>query len=142
MCSMKNAIRQGALTLIAGLALLAGFATPRTARAADDGSAPYTPTKAEWLCLVLNTQVALVTAEQQPDGLLLRYVCDPSKPNTVVIETLRSPTATPLLVERQAAQAEQWLAKAAKARGWDGWLKVEFRRKQIDGPPDFGTVEP
>ena len=108
--------------------------------AGKGGASAYTPTQGEWLWLVLNTERALVDSEQEPLEVSVRYLYDRSKPNTIQIELLVNANAAGEAVRRQAAAAQERAKEAAKIRGWDGWLKIEFQEKRLTGLPQTETL--
>jgi hypothetical protein len=52
------------------------------------GASPYTPTKGEWLCLLLNSRQALANSERAPRGVDVHYLYDLSKPDVLRIRLL------------------------------------------------------
>jgi hypothetical protein len=122
--------------------VLAAAIPPSLVNAAEaPGGEPYQLTKGEWLCLLLNMDVAMASCGQQPSGMVIRYRYDVARPNTIQIEVLCSPNVGAMEVQRRAAVAEQRLVKAAKARGWDQWLKTEVRQTALNGPLGFESVD-
>ena len=122
-----------ALGLILGVMAIAG---PLSGSDVDnDGASPYAPTRGEWLCLLLNTQEALFSREQQPDDVAVRYLYNRSQPNKIQIALLYSSNVNAREVRRQAKFASEQAVEAAKLRGWDKWLKVELTQTQLSGRP-------
>jgi len=122
-------IRSARLAPILVVAALAG-AVPLLGGAAseEDGASPYTPTCGEWLCLELNTHVAVVTAEQKLTELDIRFQHDKAKPNAITIEILYDPAVVSLDgVRSRARRAEDYARKRAARHGWDKWLELEVK---------------
>jgi hypothetical protein len=132
----------GRLAGLVGLVLVvASLATAMSGSEADrEGAAPYTPTRGEWLCLVLNTQRALVNSEQEPLDVHVRYLYDRAKPNTIQVELLFRPDLPEVELRRRAEEAQRHAKEAAKTHGWDGWLKIEFKETQLAGPPTWENI--
>ena len=61
----------GAVSL---LAATLPAASQRGADADRGGEAPYTPTKGEWLCVLLNSRQALMNSERVPRGVNVHYL--------------------------------------------------------------------
>jgi hypothetical protein len=110
---------------LTGAALLLAGATA----VEEGGAAPYTPTCGEWLCLELNTHVAVVTAEQKLTQLDIRFLHDKAKPDLITIELLNDPSVVSLDgLRAQARRARDYATKRARRHGWDKWLKLEVKR--------------
>jgi hypothetical protein len=95
------------------------------------GASPYTPTKGEWLCLFLNSRQALVNSERMTNGVAVHYLYDASKPDTIQIKVLFGEGASQEQTRRSAARAEQRATEAAKAHGWQDWLKIEREERKV-----------
>jgi hypothetical protein len=105
------------------------------------GAVPYTPTQGEWLCLLLNTQEALFSSEQQPDDVAVRYVYERSQPNKIKIVLLYTANTNALELRRQVQTAQQQALDVAKTRGWDKWLKLEVSASQSPGRRERQILE-
>ena len=76
----------GAASLLAATLVAASQRESGTDRRS---AAPYTPTRGEWLCLLLNSRQALVDSQRRASGgVSVHFVYDPSKPDTIRIESL------------------------------------------------------
>jgi hypothetical protein len=105
-----------------------------------DGGAPYTPTKAEWLCVLLNVDRAVTDGSQfASSGIVARFRCDHTRPDTIQVELIYPPRAPKRAVRYRARQAEQEARKMAALKGWDGWLKTVLVETEIPSRPG---VEP
>ncbi len=106
-------------------------ASQREAGADRGGATPYTPTRGEWMCLLLNSRQAVANS-QRSGGLAVRYVYDLSKPDTVCIEILYGEgTTSDDQLHLCAARAEHHAVEAAKVYGWQDWLKIEHRERKV-----------
>jgi hypothetical protein len=120
------------------LAAIAWAAEPND----DGGDALYTPTKAEWLCVLLNVDRAVTDGSQfASSGLGARYRYDHTRPDTVQIELLYPVRAPKKAVRYRARQAEEQARKMAKLRGWDGWLRTEIIETEIVSRPFSEPLE-
>ena len=95
------------------------------------GASPYTPTKGEWLCLLLNARQALANSERAPRGVDVHYVYDLSKPDVLRIRLLYLEGTGKDQVHICAARAEEHATEAAEVYGWKNWLKIEFEERTI-----------
>jgi hypothetical protein len=130
------------MTALVGAALagLAVEARPEPAPELDGGGAAYTPTRAEWLCVLLNVDRAVTDGSQfATSGIVARFRCDRARPDTIVIELIYPPRAPKRAVRYRARQAEQEARKMAALRGWDGWLRTQI--VEIENPSG-PSVEP
>ena len=117
----------GASLLVA--ALMA--ASPRGTETDRGGAVPYTPTRGEWLCLVLNSRQALINSETVRGGLTVHYLHDKSQPDAIRIKVLFGEGTTPEQVHRYAAQAEEQALAVAKRHGWQDWLKTNLDEQKV-----------
>jgi hypothetical protein len=95
------------------------------------GASPYSPTRGEWLCVVLNSRQALFNSERVSNAVAVRYLYDLSRPDTVRIEVLTIDGASEEQLQRRAAQAKNEATEAAKVYGWQNWLKVELDERKV-----------
>jgi hypothetical protein len=107
-------------------------AAPQRETGTDRGGAsPYTPTKGEWLCLLLNSRQALVNSQRVTGGATVHYFYDVSKPDTIRIKVLFGEGSSEEQVHRCTARAEHHAIEAAKAHGWLDWLKIEREEQKV-----------
>jgi hypothetical protein len=118
----------GAASLL--LATLVGASQPGT-DSERGGASPYTPTKGEWLCLLLNSRQALANSQRVTGVVAARYVYDSSKPNTIRIEVLFGEGTSREQVQRCRVRAEHRAVEAAKAHGWQDWVKIEHEERKV-----------
>jgi hypothetical protein len=95
------------------------------------GASPYTPSKGEWLCVLLNSRQALMNSERVPRGVNVHYVYDLSKPDVLGIRLLYVEGTGKDQVRICAARAESYATEAARVYGWQNWLKIEFEERTI-----------
>ncbi len=95
------------------------------------GASPYTPTKGEWLCLLLNSRQALANSQRVTGGVAVHYLYDASKPDTIRVKVLFGEGTSDEQVRRCAARAEHHATEAAKAHGWLDWLKIEHEERKV-----------
>lgn len=113
------------------LAAMLVAASPRGTDTERGGASPYTPTKGEWLCLLLNSRQALVNRQRVTGGVVVRYLYDASKPDTMRIKVLFGEGTSEEQVHRYAARAEHHAIEAAKVHGWQSWLKLEHEQRKV-----------
>ena len=99
---------------------------------ADRGGAePYTPTKAEWLCVLLNSRQALINSERAQGGIAVHYLHDLAKPDVIRIQLFNAEGTGADQVHHRAERAKQQAMEAAKHRGWQNWLKIEVDEQKL-----------
>jgi len=119
----------GGAALLLVATLLA--ASPLGTNTDRGGASPYTPTKGEWLCVLLNSRQALINSERAPRGVDVHYLYDLSKPDVLRIRLLYVGGTSKDQVHICAAKAEHHATEAAKVYGWQNWLKIEFEEATI-----------
>jgi hypothetical protein len=122
-CASCVAVSLVAATLLA--------AAQRGADADRGGGAPYTPTKGEWLCLLLNSRQALVNSQRVTGVVAVHYLYDVAKPDTIQIKILFGEGTSAEQVRRSGDRAERHATEAAKAHGWLDWLKIEREEQKV-----------
>jgi hypothetical protein len=114
-----------------GLLMVAAMAVPLLGNGEDTGGGtPYTPTRGEWLSLILNLEenVAGLQEVRRPATVCYRHT--PDKPDTIQIELHVADEMEPAQIRTLAGAAEQRVLKAAKRRGWDRWVKIEVKQTE------------
>lgn len=89
------------------------------------GAEPYSPTRGEWLCVLLNARQALSNSEQVPHATLVHYFYDRSTPNVIFLKVLADKSSDKAVVRRILARAKEHAIATAKIYGWQDWLQVE-----------------
>ena len=97
-----------------------------------EGAAPYTPSKGEWLCMVLNSRQALVNSQRIPAGADAEYLYDSSKPNTITVRLIFNENTSEAQLRRCADRARRHVTEAAKVHGWEGWLTIDIDRRKVN----------
>jgi hypothetical protein len=105
----------------------------------NGGGAPYTPTRGEWLCVLLNMDEAAANDIQIPEGIGVRYEYDLAKPDTIQIEVVYTANVSAKERKRRGKEAEQQARELARLKGWDGWLKTELKETKYS---EFPTARP
>src|SRR6516225_8404342 len=78
------------------------------------GAGPYSPTRGEWLCVLLNARQALANSEQIPHEMLVHFFYDRSTPNVVYVKVLADKTSDKAVVRRYLARAKERAIATAK----------------------------
>ena len=79
------------------------------------GGSPYTPTKGEWLCLLLNARQALLNSERTGAGVAPHYLYDRSNPDTIRVQVAFGEGVDPHQVRLCENRAEQQVLEAAQS---------------------------
>lgn len=88
-----------------------------------EGQQSYTPTRLQWLAVVLNsTSIIDPTIFQR--GLSVEYVPD-SKKDTIIMFFEHPDYLSQEQVDRLIAVLKNKVLEVAKSFGWDSWIKVE-----------------
>ena len=92
-----------------------------------EGNKPYTPTRREWLCTLMNTARNVEAGKFEKDMIGVSFVFESHelKPNTIVINVqYTEATSVEVLMKLISIQRELLMTRA-KIYGWDKWLKIE-----------------
>ena len=87
-----------------------------------EGQQPYTPTRAQWLSVALNS-TNIISNPVSHKGLSVVFASD-SKRDTIKI-IINHPKELSQVVETLIAHQKSRVLAAAKLHGWDSWLKIE-----------------
>ena len=94
-------------------------------REQPEGDQFYTPTKLEWLALVLNVN-------QKDDGEIQTiYRPHREKKNTIEVQVVHSPQAKESLVQAHVKIAQRSVTRITKQYGWD-WVIVEIQVAELN----------
>ena len=88
-----------------------------------EGQQPYTPTRAQWLAVILNS-TNIISNPIPHKGLSVVYASD-SKRDTIKIILERPKDFSQDIVDRLIEKQKSIVLDAAKFYGWDSWLKIE-----------------
>jgi len=89
-----------------------------------EGDEPYTPTKLEWLALLLNV-------EQEANGeIQIVFRPHPEKKNTIEAQVVHSPQADESLVKAHVTIAKRSVTRIGQQFGWD-WVPVEVQVAEL-----------
>jgi hypothetical protein len=92
------------------------------------GLTPYTPTKIEWLALVVNSQLRQDASADVPFSLSVVQ----SDHETLVIFVRYHPTVNREIMNRTIETAREVIKSTAKSYGWDKWVTI---REQVEMYP-------
>ena len=88
-----------------------------------EGQQPYTPTRAQWLAVILNS-TNIISNPIPHKGLSVVYASD-SKRDTIRIILGHPKELSQDIVDTLIEQQKSRVLAAAKIHGWDSWLKIE-----------------
>jgi hypothetical protein len=141
---MKNRSAWAVAAIVAavlGSIALAADPDPNSDADSDSGGALYTPTRAEWLCVLLNMDEAVSAEMQWAMGAGVRFRYDHTRPDTVEIEVLYNANVGANERRNRAEHAERQARELAKIKGWDGWLKTKLTETKITRRPGVKPLE-
>ena len=87
------------------------------------GLTPYTPTKIEWLALVVNSQLRQAPTHE---GLYSLDVVQWDH-ETLLISVRYRPTVGRAVLDRSVETAREAILSTARRYGWDNWVKIRER---------------
>ncbi|HUY32346.1 MAG TPA: hypothetical protein VMV69_06160 [Pirellulales bacterium] len=105
------------------------------------GGAHYSPTRAEWLCVLLNSDQAAASSLQFADGAGVVYHYDQAQPDSIQIEVLYNVNVAENQRRHRAQHAERQAREMAKLKGWDDWLKINVKETKITRMPAVKPLE-
>ena len=88
-----------------------------------EGQQPYTPTRAQWLAVTLDS-TNIISNPVPHKGLSVVFASD-SKRDTIKIILKHPKELSQDMVDTLIEQQESRVLAAAKFHGWDSWLKIE-----------------
>ena len=89
----------------------------------SEGQQPYTPTRAQWLAVVLNS-TNIISSPISHGGFSVKYASD-SKRDTIKIIFQHPKDLSREMVDELIEQQKSRVLKASESYGWDSWLKIE-----------------
>ena len=95
-----------------------------------EGQQPYTPTRSQWLAVILNS-TNIISNPIPHQGLSVVYVPD-SKKDTIKIIFEHPKELTQDQVDGLIEQQKSRVLAAAKVYGWDSWLKIEVHVEVVE----------
>ena len=88
-----------------------------------EGQQPYTPTRAQWLSVVLNS-TNIISNPVSHKGISVVFASD-SKRDTIKIILNHPKELSQDMVDTLIAHQKSRVLAAANFHGWDSWLKIE-----------------
>ena len=95
-----------------------------------EGQQPYTPTRAQWLSVALNS-TNIISNPISHKGLSVVFASD-SKRDTIEIIFKHPKELTQDQVDGLIEQQKSRVLAAAEFHGWDSWLKIEVSVEVIE----------
>ena len=95
-----------------------------------EGQQPYTPTRAQWLSVILNS-TNIISNPIPHKGISVVYVPD-SKRDTIKIIFEHPKELSQDTIDTLIAQQKDLVLDAAKLYGWDSWLKIEVHVEVVE----------
>ena len=129
---MRSILTVVTLTAVVAAVVLTVHAQQGTAASNMlEGSKPYTPTRLEWLAVELNAKHRTDQLRSNGYGYSICFV-PLAKEETILIAVAYSAHETNReLMNISVDSAREMVEMTAKARGWDGWLKIREQVKRL-----------
>lgn len=90
-----------------------------------EGDQPYTPTKLEWLALILNS------SRDNDDEIQIIFRPHRERKNTIAAQVVHSPQVEDSHVQAHVTIAKRTVSRTSRQYAWD-WVKVEVEVAELN----------
>ena len=98
------------------------------------GFEEYTPSRLEWLVVMLNSMVSYVNVSLGGSNVVYAYPLG-RHGNTIVMHMKYFADFPPEVVKQFEDQGKRFAITLAKNYKWDSWLEIQTQFEPIDRPP-------
>ena len=98
------------------------------------GFEEYTPSRLEWLVVMLNSMVSYVSVSPGRSSVAYAYLLGDDG-NTIVMHMKYFADLPPEVVKQLEDEGEKLAIGIAKSYKWDSWLEIQTQFEPIDRPP-------
>ena len=98
------------------------------------GFEEYTPSRLEWLIVMLNSMVSYVNVSPGGRSAVYAYLLGRDR-NTIVMHMEYFADLSPEVVKGLEDRGKNLAITLAKSYKWDSWLEIQTRLEPIDRPP-------
>ena len=99
------------------------------------GFEEYTPSRLEWLVVMLNSTVNYVNVSPEESGAVYAYILGHGR-NTIIMYMKYFADLSPELVKRYEDKGKNLAITIAKSYKWDSWLEIQTQFEPIERPPE------
>ena len=98
------------------------------------GFEEYTPSRLEWLVVMLNSMVSYLNVSPEGSDVVYAYLLERDG-NTIVMYMKYFADFPPESVKRLENAGKNFAINVAKNYKWDSWLEIQTQLEPIDRPP-------
>ncbi len=99
------------------------------------GFEEYTPSRLEWLVVMLNSMVSYLNVSPGGSNVVYAYLLGRGG-NTIVMHMEYFADLPPELVKQLEDNGKKLAITLAKSYKWDSWLEIQTQLEPIDRPPE------
>ena len=99
------------------------------------GFEEYTPSRLEWLVVMLNSMVNYLNVSPEGSSAVYAYVLSRDR-NTIVMHMKYFDDLSSELVKRFEENGKNLAITIAKNYKWDSWLEIQTQLEPINRPPE------
>ncbi|MDE0466393.1 MAG: hypothetical protein OYL97_05000 [Candidatus Poribacteria bacterium] len=99
------------------------------------GFEEYTPSRLEWLVVMLNSMVNYLNASPEGSSAVYAYILGRDR-NTIIMHMKYFADLPPELVEVFEENGKKLAITIAKNYKWDSWLEIQTQLEPINRPPE------
>ena len=98
------------------------------------GFEEYTPSRLEWLIVMLNSMASYLNISPGGSSVVYAYLLGRDR-NTIVMYMKYFADLSPEVVKGLEDQGKRFAIAVAKNYKWDSWLEIQTQFEPIDRPP-------
>ena len=98
------------------------------------GFEEYTPSRLEWLVVMLNSMVSYLNVSPEGRSVVYAYLLGRDR-NTIVMHMKYFADVPPELVKQFEDNGKDLAITLAKNYKWDSWLEIQTQLEPINRPP-------
>ena len=99
------------------------------------GFQEYTPSRLEWLVVMLNSMVQYVNISPEESSVVYAFLLGRDR-NTIIMHMKYFADLPSELVERYEDNGKKLAITIAKNYKWDSWLEIQTQLEPINRPPE------
>ena len=99
------------------------------------GFEEYTPSRLEWLVVMLNSMVNYLNVSPEGSSAVYAYILGRDR-NTIVMHMKHFDDLPSELVKRFEENGKKLAITIAKNYKWDSWLEIQTQLEPINRPPE------
>ena len=100
-----------------------------------EGFEEYTPSRLEWLVVMLNSMVSYVNVSPKGSSVVYAFILSRDR-NTIVMHMKYFSDLPQEIVKGYEDNGKNLAITIAKNYKWDSWLEIQTQLEPIDRPPE------